>query len=269
VRFVDPYAGQPAITAANDTGETATTEGMTDAEPQITALEPLPGGKDASPPNSQPLGIPLPPPSADTLPSPNTGLPSVGVPRTPTPNAPAPSAPPTNLPDVAAAPAVPSQQRSDAPGAGSNPSQLQIPSDSEAAGAPPSAARSTAEPSDALPSLEVAPSNQEGGGDRPNRPTSTAFDTIPQVAEARTFFQERWQPPESLDQTLEYRLQLGADGTIQRIIPLGRAAGDYIDRTGMPLPGEPFVSPVENGGNPQIRIVLDPNGRVQTFLESP
>jgi hypothetical protein len=104
---------------------------------------------------------------------------------------------------------------------------------------------------------------------RSPNPTSTAFDTIPQVAEARTFFQERWQPPESLDQTLEYRLQLGADGTIQRIIPLGRAAGDYIDRTGMPLPGEPFVSPVETGGNPQIRIVLDPDGEVQTFLESP
>jgi hypothetical protein len=258
VRFVDPYAGQPAITAANeDTSETATTEGIFNEDQPNTALEPLPSGKDASPPNSQPLDIPLPP-SAETLPSPGTGLPSVGVPRTATPNAPVPSAPrtPTNLPDVAIAP---SQQRSDAPGAGSNPSQLQIPE-----GEVPSTARSG---QDALPSLEAAPLSQEGG-DRPN-PTSTAFDTIPQVAEARTFFQERWQPPESLEQTLEYRLELGADGTIQRIIPLGRAAGDYIDRTGMPLPGEPFVSPVENGSNPQIRIVLDPNGRVQTFLESP
>jgi hypothetical protein len=264
VRFVDPYAGQPAITAANeDTSETATTEGIFNEDPQNTALEPLPSGKDASPPNSQPLDIPLPP-SAETLPSPGTGLPSVGVPRTPTPNAPVPSAPrtPTNLPDVAIAP---SQQRSDAPGAGSNPSQLQTPAESEAAGAPPNAARSSGQ-SDTLPSLS-APLSQEGG-DRPD-PTSTAFDTIPQVAEARTFFQERWQPPESLEQTLEYRLQLGADGTIQRIIPLGRAAGDYIDRTGMPLPGEPFVSPIETGGSPQIRIVLDPNGRVQTFLESP
>ncbi|NJO67277.1 MAG: DUF4335 domain-containing protein [Leptolyngbyaceae cyanobacterium RM1_405_57] len=260
VRFVDPYAGQPTITAANeDTSETATTEGIFDEDPPNTALEPLPSGKDASPPNSQPLDIPLPP-SAETLPSPGTGLPSIGVPRTATPNAPVPSAPrtPANLPDVAIAP---SQQRSDAPGTGSNPSQLQIPE-----GETPNAARSSGQ-SDALPSLESAPLSQEGG-DRPN-PTSTAFDTIPQVAEARTFFQERWQPPESLDQTLEYRLQLGADGTIQRIIPLGRAAGDYIDRTGMPLPGEPFVSPIENGGSPQIRIVLDPNGRVQTFLESP
>jgi hypothetical protein len=269
VRFVDPYAGQSVITAVNeDTNEIETAEGSFGEDPQ-NALEPLPSGKDASPPNSQPLDIPLPPPSANTLPSPSTGLPSVGVPRTPRPNAPVPntsSAPstPTNLPDVAIAP---SQQRSDAPGTGSNPSSLQIPSESEAAGAPPSAARSAPGQGDAAASLESAPLSQAREGS-PN-PTSTAFDTIPQVAEARTFFQERWQPPESLDQTLEYRLQLGADGTIQRIIPLGRAAGDYIDRTGMPLPGEPFVSPVETGGNPQIRIVLDPDGEVQTFLESP
>ncbi|MBD1999419.1 DUF4335 domain-containing protein [Leptolyngbya sp. FACHB-541] len=270
VRFVDPYAGQSTITAANeDTNEIQTAEGTFSEDPQDIALTPLPSGKDTTPPNSQPLDIPLPPPNANTLPSPGTGLPSVGVPRTPTPNAPVPntsSAPsaPTNLPDVAIAP---SQQRSDAPGTGSNPSELQVPTESEAADAPSSAARSSSGQGDAFASSEAAPSD-EGGGDRPN-PGSTAFDTIPQVAEARAFFQERWQPPESLDQTLEYRLQLGADGTIQRIIPLGRAAGDYIDRTGMPLPGEPFVSPVENGGNPQIRIVLDPSGRVQTFMESP
>jgi hypothetical protein len=268
VRFVDPYAGQPMITAANeDTNEIETAEGIPGEVPQDTALAPLSSGKDASPPNSQPLDIPLPPPSADTLPSPGTRLPSVGVPRTPAATAPVPNtAPrtPNNLPDVAIAP---SQQRSDAPGAGSNPSSLQIPTESEAAGAPPSAARSAPEQGDATASLESAPLSQAREGSP--SPTSTAFDTIPQVAEARTFFQERWQPPESLDQTLEYRLQIGADGTIQRIIPLGRAAGDYIDRTGMPLPGEPFVSPVETGSNPQIRIVLDPDGEVQTFLESP
>jgi hypothetical protein len=269
VRFVDPYAGQPTITAANeDINESQTAEGTFGENSQDTALAPLPSDKDASPPNSQPLDIPLPPPSANTLPSPGAGLPSVGVPRTPTTSAPVPnSAPsaPTNLPDVAIAP---SQQRSDAPGTGSNPSSLQIPTESEAAGAPPSAARSSSGQGDAFASSETAPSGEAGEGDRPS-PTGTAFDTIPQVAEARSFFQERWQPPESLDQTLEYRLQLGADGTIQRIIPLGRAAGAYIDRTGMPLPGEPFVSPIETGGNPQIRIVLDPDGEVQTFLESP
>jgi hypothetical protein len=93
------------------------------------------------------------------------------------------------------------------------------------------------------------------------------FDNIPQVAEAREYLQQRWQPPSSLTQTLEYSLLLNADGTIQRIIPLGNAAGEYIDRTDIPLPGEPFVSPIEGGGTPIIRVVFSPDGKVKTFVE--
>jgi hypothetical protein len=48
---------------------------------------------------------------------------------------------------------------------------------------------------------------------------------------------------------------------------MGKAAADYIEQTNMPLAGEPFVSAVSNGKNPKIRVVLRPNGRVQTFLE--
>lgn len=97
--------------------------------------------------------------------------------------------------------------------------------------------------------------------------STTLFDNIPQVAEVRSYFQKRWQPPSSLSQTLEYSLTLNADGSIQRIIPLGKAAGDFIDRTNIPLPGEPFVSAVDGGRNPSIRLVLTPDGKVSTFLE--
>jgi len=95
----------------------------------------------------------------------------------------------------------------------------------------------------------------------------TAFDTIPQVAEARNFFQQRWQPPEGLTQTLEYTLMVNPNGTLQRIIPLGQASGDYIDRTGIPLVGEPFISPISGGRTARIRLVLSPDGKVRTFLE--
>lgn len=97
--------------------------------------------------------------------------------------------------------------------------------------------------------------------------TGSLLDSIPQVAEARSFFQQRWQPPKDLTQTLEYSLQLNPDGSIQRIKPLGKASGNYIDRTGMPLLGEPFVSAVQSGGSPTIRVVLTPDGKVQTFLQ--
>jgi Domain of unknown function (DUF4335) len=97
--------------------------------------------------------------------------------------------------------------------------------------------------------------------------SSTAFDAIPQVAEVRSYFQQKWQPPQELSQTLEYSLVLNANGSIQRIVPLGVAAETFLDRTNMPLMNEPFVSPTANGSNPEIRLVLGQDGRVQTFLE--
>jgi hypothetical protein len=70
-----------------------------------------------------------------------------------------------------------------------------------------------------------------------------------------------------LTQTLEYYLVLNGDGSIQRIIPLGQAAGKYIDVTSMPLPGEPFVSGISGGRNPKIRVVFTPDGKVDSFLD--
>ncbi|MDJ0620782.1 MAG: DUF4335 domain-containing protein [Calothrix sp. MO_192.B10] len=95
---------------------------------------------------------------------------------------------------------------------------------------------------------------------------STLFDTS-QVAEARSFFKKRWQPPNSLKGALEYSLMVGADGKIERIEPLNKAARDYVDRSGIPLIGEPFVSPNQNGKSVRIRTVLRPDGSVQTFPE--
>ncbi len=100
-----------------------------------------------------------------------------------------------------------------------------------------------------------------------NAAPGTAFDTIPQVAEARDYFKQRWKPVEGLTQTLEYSLLINANGSIQSITPLKQASGDYIDRTGMPLLGDPFVSPIKDGKTAKVRLVLEPDGAVQTFLE--
>ncbi|MCL1474956.1 DUF4335 domain-containing protein [Argonema antarcticum] len=104
----------------------------------------------------------------------------------------------------------------------------------------------------------------------PPTPSSSTslFDTIPQVAEAKSYFQNRWQPPTSLKQRLEYSLALNPDGSIRQIIPLGQVAETYLDRTEMPLVGETFVSPIEGKRSPKIRVVLSPDGKVDTFLES-
>ncbi|HAG83854.1 MAG TPA: hypothetical protein DCL61_22575, partial [Cyanobacteria bacterium UBA12227] len=57
------------------------------------------------------------------------------------------------------------------------------------------------------------------------------------------------------------------DGSVERIIPLGQAAQVYIERTNIPLPGQPFVSPVEGGRKAKIRVVFFQDGKVETFLQ--
>ncbi len=96
----------------------------------------------------------------------------------------------------------------------------------------------------------------------------TLFDT-PQIAEAREYLSKRWQPPTGLSQALEYSLILGVDGTIERILPLNQAAREYIDSSGLPEIGKPFVSNSQSGQNLRIRVVLSPDNKVQTFPETP
>ncbi|MEH2089609.1 DUF4335 domain-containing protein [Nostoc sp.] len=127
-------------------------------------------------------------------------------------------------------------------------------------------------PTSQLPSSRTAANNPfiDQLGDAGKNPTSrevatgTLFDTT-QIAEAREYLTKRWQPPTGLGQTLEYSLIVGVDGTIERIFPLNKAAREFVDNAGMPEVGKPFVSANKNGQNVRIRVVLSPDGKVQTF----
>jgi len=114
-----------------------------------------------------------------------------------------------------------------------------------------------------LPLLQATPSQEE----KPPQTIAQLTQTITQLTEARNYLRAHWRPPNDLTQTLEYSLTLNADGSITRIIPLAKAAGDYIDRTGIPFLGEPFVSPREGGVQSTIRVVLQPDGNVQVLWE--
>lgn len=95
--------------------------------------------------------------------------------------------------------------------------------------------------------------------------SSTAFDTVPQVAAVRRYFQNRWTPPQGLEQTLEYTLTLDASGALVDVAPLGQAAVQFRDRAGIPELGTALA----DGGQAtvRLRLVLEPNGRVQTFVQ--
>jgi hypothetical protein len=98
-------------------------------------------------------------------------------------------------------------------------------------------------------------------------PARLSTGSIPQVGEAQQYFQSRWQPPENLNRVLEYRVIVSANGVVQQVVPLGEAAGIYVDRSGMPLMGESLVSPLPTGRRATLRVVLYPDGQVQTLLE--
>lgn len=221
----------------------------------------------------------LPPPPSVPEPSLNRSVPPVLLPPSSLPPAPrqstiavVPESPktlvkPTTLPPretslppkKPALPALPSLQSEPSPIAES-------PVDASSAQAPAT--------------LKISPLQDSGNASPANAPNTTAFapppqeratnnllDTIPQVAEVRQYFQERWQVPKGLNQRLEYRLVVNKEGAIARISPLGRAANIYLDRTQMPLMGTPFVSPLEMANNATIRLVFNPDGSVKTFLE--
>lgn len=97
--------------------------------------------------------------------------------------------------------------------------------------------------------------------------STTALNNIPQLAEVQQYLKQRWNPPEDLSRTLQYRLIINPNGSIERIIPLGDASKIYLDRTGIPLKGEQFVSILEKKQQLKIRVLLAPEGIVQTFLE--
>ena len=85
--------------------------------------------------------------------------------------------------------------------------------------------------------------------------------------EAKIYFEQKWQPPGELKQSLEYRLLLNADGSIKRVVSLGKGSQLYLDQTNIPVNGELFISPLSESQSSTIRLLLNPDGRVQAFTE--
>ena len=138
----------------------------------------------------------------------------------------------------------------------------------EIAAAPPPVAPIPSSPefaaSDSLASGRARPQPQN----IPPESAAKLGDVIPQVAQVRHYLAQRWQVPPDLTQTLQYTLVLNPDGSLQQVTPRGLVAQEYRDRLPLPTPNQPFVAPLTQPGQPKIRLVLTPNGQIQTFLES-
>ncbi|WP_445637040.1 DUF4335 domain-containing protein [Nostoc sp. DSM 114161] len=207
-------------------------QNLTAPNPQANALPKrrnLPPSLSSNTPNFSPNISPVVPPSVATIPSNNRGnIPTQGSPLT-------------------------SQQLDETISALQGASPVNKPPTEQPASVTP-----TSNPFiDRLGDSSKAPTSRQVA-------TGTLFDT-PQVAEAREYLTKRWQPPAGLGQTLEYSLIVSVDGSVERIFPLNKAAREYVDSAGMPEVGQPFVSANNRGQNVRIRVVLSPDGKVQTF----
>ena len=89
-------------------------------------------------------------------------------------------------------------------------------------------------------------------------------DRLQEIAD---YFQDKWQPPADLKQSLEYRLYLNKDGAIAKVVPLGKAARLYLSQTNIPVKGEPFISPGGKSKTKVIRLLLNPDGGIKVFEE--
>ncbi|MBE9012901.1 DUF4335 domain-containing protein [Pseudanabaenaceae cyanobacterium LEGE 13415] len=243
--------------------QTATSQGASSNDQRLP-VQPLP----TTPAPNTIATLPTAPPPLATLPTTTPPAPSIATTPTQPDQAPrlkvaqeppvTPPSPQLEIPvrDVPV-PAIPNQTRiSNAPSIDkSSPSPNADP-------APPAGTSDVARtlsPSSASPSAASLQENQP-------RPVA-AGTTIPQVAEVRAYFQKNWKPPQGMIEDIEYRLTLKPDGTIDRIEPLGEAAGRFLDAS-FPVSEQKFVSPVKGNGTPVIRLRLTPKGVVQTFLEA-
>jgi hypothetical protein len=115
------------------------------------------------------------------------------------------------------------------------------------------------------------PDVREPGAGEKGKPaesqTGTTSQEMPQLAEARNYFAQRWRPPLGLKEPLEYSISVNADGSVGQISPRGQASYQFVESTGMPLMNEPFVSAVKGGEPVRIRVLLKPDGAVQTLVE--
>lgn len=270
-KFVMDVNAPPSATVATENAEPSELSAnqpapeaySTTTLPEATAQVPSPAALPSPPP------IPtIPPGDTLPLPTPPAGA-APGQATLPQP-VPAPQAAPVRPPAAPAAPPQvipqpPAQRPAAAPAPGL------VPED------PAAMARTGDSPEPSVMGLPGEHAETAGGSfsadsARPDAamrsaPSRLATGSIPQVGEAQQYFQSRWQPPENLNRALEYRVIVAASGVVQQVVPLGEAAGIYVDRSGMPLMGETLVSPLPTGRRATLRVVLYPDGRVQTLLE--
>ncbi|WP_310483099.1 DUF4335 domain-containing protein [Chamaesiphon sp. VAR_48_metabat_403] len=87
------------------------------------------------------------------------------------------------------------------------------------------------------------------------------------LQETKRYFQSKWKASTTQANALQYVLQVnGKNGVVRAVSPQGEAATTYLQQTKFIKPGQKLLSPAA-GGEQKIRVLLQPDGSVDTFIE--
>ncbi|MEY4519193.1 MAG: hypothetical protein RLZZ499_1792, partial [Cyanobacteriota bacterium] len=97
-------------------------------------------------------------------------------------------------------------------------------------------------------------------------PTANSTGTT-QATETQSYFQKRWKADPNFSETLQYVIRLDKSGKVVRVNPQGDVSKNYLDKTNFLRSGEKVVSPSRTGKDQDVRVLLKPNGEVETIVE--
>lgn len=88
-----------------------------------------------------------------------------------------------------------------------------------------------------------------------------------QATETQSYFQKRWKADPNFSETLQYVIRLDKSGKVVQVSPQGDVSKNYLDKTNFLRSGEKVVSPNRTGKDQDVRVLLKPNGEVETIVE--
>ena len=88
------------------------------------------------------------------------------------------------------------------------------------------------------------------------------------LKEAQRYFQGKWKATPTQTSVLQYVLDVNhKNGVVRSVSPQGEDANSYLKQSKIVKPGQKIVSPVAGNGDQKIRVLLHPDGNVDTFIE--
>jgi Domain of unknown function (DUF4335) len=117
----------------------------------------------------------------------------------------------------------------------------------------------------------VEPQNPPVVPDKPlqsSNGSANAEAANPSLQEAKRYFQGKWKADTNQTNSLQYVIQVnGKSGVVRSVSPQGEAATTYLQQTKLIKAGQKLISPAPAAGDQKIRVLLEPDGNVDTFIE--